>query len=30
LLAPPKGEIPQVLVTLPTLASYDELLEAAL
>jgi len=30
LLAPPKGEIPQVLVTLPTLASYDELFEAAL
>ena len=30
LLAPPKGEVPQVLVTLPTLASYDELLEVAL
>ena len=30
LLAPPKGEIPQVLVTLPTLASYDELFEVAL
>ena len=30
LLAPPKGEMPQVLVTLPTLASYDELFEVAL
>ena len=30
LLAPPKGEIPQVLVTLPTLASYDELFEVAI
>ena len=30
LLAPPKGDVPQVVVTLPTLASYDELLEAAL
>jgi hypothetical protein len=29
LLAPPKGEIPQVLVTLPALASYDQLFEAA-
>lgn len=29
LLAPPKGDIPQVLVTLPTLASYDELFEVA-
>ena len=28
--APPRGEIPQVLVTLPTLASYDELFELAL
>ena len=30
LLAPPKGEVPHVLVTLPTLASYDELFEVAL
>ena len=30
LLAPPKGDVPQVVVTLPTLASYDELLEVAL
>ena len=30
LLAAPKGEIPQVLMTLPTLASYDELFEMAL
>ena len=30
LLAPPKGDLPQVVVTLPTLASYDELLEVAL
>jgi hypothetical protein len=30
LLAPPKGDVPQVVVTLPTLASYDELFEAAL
>ena len=30
LLAPPKGEVPQVVVMLPTLASYDELLEVAL
>jgi hypothetical protein len=29
LLAPPEGDVPQVVVTLPTLASYDELLEAA-
>lgn len=27
LLAPPKGEVPQVVVTLPMLASYDELFE---
>ena len=30
LLAPPKGDVPQVVVTLPTLASYDELFEVAL
>ena len=30
LLAPPKGDVPQVVVTLPTLASYDELFEATL
>ncbi len=30
LLAPPTGEVPQVVVTLPTLASYDVLLEVAL
>ena len=30
LLAPPKGEVPQVVVTLPTLASYDDLFEVAL
>ena len=30
LLAAPKGEIPQVLMTLPTLASFDELFEMAL
>jgi hypothetical protein len=27
LLAPPKGDVPQVVVTLPTLATYDDLLE---
>ena len=27
LLAPPRGEVPQVVVTLPMLASYDELFE---
>ena len=30
LLAPPKGDVPQVVVTLPTLAAYDDLFEAAL
>lgn len=30
LLAPPKGDVPQVVVTLPTLASYDELFEVSL
>lgn len=30
LLAPPKGDVPQVVVTLPTLASYDDLFEVAL
>ena len=30
LLAPPKAVVPHVLVRLPTLASYDELLEVAL
>jgi hypothetical protein len=30
LLAPPTGEVPQVVVSLPTLASYDVLLEVAL
>ena len=30
LLAPPKGDVPQVVVTLPLLASYDELFEVAL
>jgi len=30
LLAPPKGEVPQVVVTPPTLAAYDELSEVAL
>ncbi|BDT74299.1 hypothetical protein os4_38520 (plasmid) [Comamonadaceae bacterium OS-4] len=30
LLAPPKGDVPQVVVTLPALASYDELFEVAL
>jgi hypothetical protein len=30
LLAPPVGEVPQVVVTLPMLASYDELFEGAL
>ena len=29
LLAPPRGEVPQVVVMLPTLASYDELFEVA-
>ena len=29
LLAPPRCEVPQVVVMLPTLASYDELLEVA-
>ena len=29
LLAPPKGEVPQVVVTLPMLACYDELFEVA-
>ena len=29
LLAPPKGVVPHVVVTLPTLASYDALLELA-
>jgi hypothetical protein len=30
LLAPPKGNVPQVVVTLPALASYDDLFEVAL
>jgi len=30
LLAPPKGDVPQVVVTLPTLAAYDDLFEVAL
>lgn len=30
LLAPPTGDVPQVVVTLPTLASYDDLIEVAL
>jgi len=30
LLAPPKGDVPQVVVKLPLLASYDELFEVAL
>ena len=30
LLAPPKGDVPQVVVTLPMLESYDELFAAAL
>ena len=30
LLAPPKGNVPQVVVTLPTLAAYDDLFEVAL
>jgi hypothetical protein len=30
LLAPPKGDVPQVVVVLPTLASYDDLFEVAL
>ena len=29
LLAPPNGDVPRVVVTLPTLASYDELFEVA-
>ena len=29
LLAPPRNAVPDVAVTLPTLASYDALLEAA-
>jgi hypothetical protein len=29
LLAPPRAEIPQVMVTLPALASYDALFEVA-
>ena len=29
LLAPPKANVPQVVVTLPTLASYDDLFEVA-
>jgi hypothetical protein len=29
LLAPPKADVPQVVVTLPTLASYDDLFEVA-
>jgi hypothetical protein len=29
LLAPPVAEVPQVVVTLPMLASYDELFEVA-
>jgi hypothetical protein len=29
LLKPPKGDVPQVVVTLPTLAAYDKLLEVA-
>ena len=29
LLAPPKADVPQVVVTLPTLATYDELFEVA-
>ena len=30
LLAPPRSDVPDVVVTLPTLASYDELFEVAL
>ena len=30
LLAPPKGDVPQVVVILPMLESYDELFAAAL
>jgi hypothetical protein len=30
LLAPPKGDVPQVVVTLPALATYDGLFEVAL
>lgn len=30
LLAPPRSEVPQVVVALPTLASYDDLFEVAL
>ena len=30
LLVPPKGEVPQVVVTMPLLASYDELFEGAI
>jgi hypothetical protein len=30
LLAPPTGEVPQVVVTLPALASYDDLFEVVL
>lgn len=30
LLAPPTGDVPQVVVTLPALASYDDLFEVAL
>jgi hypothetical protein len=30
LLAPPKGNVPQVVVTLPALASYDDLFEGVL
>jgi hypothetical protein len=29
LLAPPKGEVPEVVVTLPALAIYDGLFEVA-
>jgi len=30
LLAPPNADVPQVIVTLPALASYDALFEVAL
>jgi hypothetical protein len=30
LLAPPKGDVPQVVVTLPALATYDGLFEVVL
>jgi hypothetical protein len=30
LLAPPKGDVPQVVVTLPMLASSDDLFEVVL